>query len=103
MIDIINYQYDGINVLTYGLLTLTTCIIAFATLADSGSGDSVVGEMTENIIQSVQNPSELLEMNPVEMADNGGIELNKKQNGGSKKNKSKKMKNGKKKTRKQWK
>jgi hypothetical protein len=62
MFDITDFQYDGISMLTYGLLTFTTAIIAYSTLADSGSA---VSQMAEGVMENIQNPEKVFELNPV--------------------------------------
>lgn len=68
MLDIKDYQFSGVSFATYAFLTLTTGILAYATLAEESGGSvasSAANVISQNpIVETITNPSKLLEMNP---------------------------------------
>ena len=61
MLDINDYQFSGISFTTYAFLTLTTGILAYATLAEES--ESTTSEQP-SIVETLTNPEKLFEVNP---------------------------------------
>ncbi len=75
MLDINDYRFSGISFTTYAFLTLTTGILAYATLAED-SGSSIASSSSSSdsessplntITETLSNPSKIFEMNPTEV------------------------------------
>lgn len=62
MLDITDYQFSGVSFATYAFLTLTTGILAYATLAEEPGGGTRPAE--SSIVDTITNPGKMFEMNP---------------------------------------
>lgn len=61
MLDINDYQFSGISFTTYAFLTLTTGILAYATLAEES--ENTTSEQP-SIVETLTNPEKLFEIKP---------------------------------------